>query len=396
VGTATDQQENDSPNTPRPKRSWLTRIFRFCVWCVVLAIVAVSIARPFLPNAVLWYVNRTLNRSPVYQGKVGDIDLHLWRGAYTIRDVRIIKTTGNIPVPLFYGKEIDLAIEWPAILKGKIVGQVSMNQPQVNFVDDSNVGSSETGAGGPWLKIISGLFPFDINSARLNDGSVHFRTYQRAKPVDVYLSHLNCEVDDLTNVNHSVTPMLTTVNLQALAMDQAKLELHMKLNPFSYNPTLHLDLRLLGLDITTTNDLIETYGGFNVKRGLFDLVLSLDCDEGQLNGYVKPLFRNLVVFDLLQDVQQDHNPIQVFWQAIVGGVTAVVNNYNREQLGTLIPFTGSIKGPQIDFLSTVGNVLRNAFVRAYLPRLEREMQPDNDLQFSAPTLLDPVSVGDNN
>jgi hypothetical protein len=396
LSTVNDEKKNATSNPPKRKRGWFSRIFRFFMWSFLLAVVLVVVARPFLAKGVLWYVNRTLNRSPIYQGRVADIDLHLWRGAYTIRDVRIIKTTGDIPVPLFRSNEIDLAVEWSAILHGKIVGQISINQPEVNFVDDPSTGASETGAGGPWLQIISGLFPFDINSVRLNDGSVHFRTYQRSVPVDVYLSHLECQVNDLTNVRHSITPLLTTVNLTALAMDQAKLELKMKLNPFSYNPTFNLEMRLLGLDITTTNPLIEVYGGFNVKRGLFDLVLNVNSDEGTINGYVKPLFRNLVVFDLAQDIQQDHNPIQVFWQAIVGGVTAVVNNYDRDQLGTLIPFTGTLKGPQIDFLATVGNLLRNAFIRAYLPRLEQQMEPDSDLQFSAPTLLDPISAGDTN
>jgi len=154
-----------------------------------------------------------------------------------------------------------------------------------------------------------------------------------------------------------------------------------------------MDLRLLGLDITTTNALIETYGGFNVKRGLFDLVLDIQSDEGTLSGYVKPLFRNMVIFDLVRDVKED-NPLQAFWQAIVGGVTGIVTNYNRDQLGTLIPVTGELPGPQIHILTTIGNVLRNAFIRAYLPRLEQQMQPDDDLQFGPPSLVDPISVGD--
>jgi hypothetical protein len=192
-------------------------------------------------------------------------------------------------------------------------------------------------------------------------------------------------------VNRSITPLLTTVNVTATAMDQANFEMHIKLDPFSYNPTFHLDLRLLGLDITSTNALIETYGGFNVKRGLFDLVIDVDCQEGSLTGYVKPLFRDMVIFDLIQDIKED-NPLQVFWQAIVGGTSAILTNYQRDQLATLIPFTGTLKGPQIDFLGTVGNVLRNAFIRAYLPRLEPKLQNDN-LDFGPASLADSTSDG---
>lgn len=360
---------------------------------IVLIIAAVAV-RPFLPRVILYYVNRTLNQSPLYRGKIGDLDLHLYRGAYTIRNVRILKATADVPVPLFSAKEVDLHIDWHAILHRKIAGQIEVNQPEINFVDNPNPAESETGSGGPWLQIIRGLFPFDINSVLVHNGSVHFRTYQRATPVDVYLSHLETSVDDLTNVNHSLTPLLTTVHVTALAMDQAKLELNMKVNPFSYKPTFHLALRLLGLDLTTTNELIEVYGGFNVKRGLFDVVIDVTCDEGQLTGYVKPLFRNMIVFDLIKDVQSDRNPIQFFWQAVVGGVSGIITNYNRDQLGTLIPFTGELPGPNIDYLATVGNALRNAFIRAYLPRLESQLKDSDQLQFGAASLTDPVSAGD--
>jgi hypothetical protein len=389
--TDTDDSKVASIRKPKAKRGFLGRVFRLFCWLVLVGVLAIIIARPFLPRVVLWYVNRTLNQSPLYQGKIGDIDLHLWRGAYSIRDVRILKTTGDLPVPLFSCKEVDLTVEWRAILHRKVVGQVAMIDPEVNFVDDPSTSGTETGAGGPWLKMISDLFPFDINSARLENGSVHFRTFQSQKPVDVYLSKLDVQVDDLTNVNRSVTPLLTTVNVSALAMDQAKLEMKMKLDPFSYKPTFQLDLRLLGLDMTLTNDLVETYGKFDVKHGSFDLVLDVQSQEGELTGYVKPLFRDMVIFDLT-DLQLT-NPLHTFWQAAVGGVAALITNYNRDQLGTLIPFTGSLDGPKVNFLATLLNVLRNAFIRAYLPRLEDQSQ-QQQLQFGPASLVDPVSVGD--
>ena len=44
-----------------------------------------------------------------------------------------------------------------------------------------------------------------------------------------------------------------------------------------------------------------TYGQFNFKRGWFDLVLEADADQGQIQGYIKPLFRNLTVFDVIEE-----------------------------------------------------------------------------------------------
>jgi hypothetical protein len=319
--------------------------------------------------------------------------IHLWCGAYSIHDLLLVKITGDVPVPLYAAKKVDFTIEWPALLQHKLVGQVTMFHPELNFVDAPSDSDSQTGEGGPWLKMIEDLFPFKINSARVRDGSVHFRAFQTGKPIDVYLGQLDASVDNLTNIHNDTTPMITTVKAHAKAMDEADFDYEMRLDPFSYRPTYHLATRLIGLDVTKTNDLVRTYGGFDFKGGWLDLVIEIDAKEGMVQGYIKPLFRNLRVFDLQQDVRND-NPIQLFWQALVAGAEELLKNQPRDQFGTLIPFTADETGTKPDILATVGNVLRNAFIRAYLPKLERGAIPDQQVEFGKPAPLESISSGD--
>jgi len=347
-----------------------------------------------MPWGVRDYVNRTLDRNQLYSGRIGPVQIHLWRGAYSIQDIELSKTTGNVPVPFFSAKRVDFAVQWRNLVHGKVVARVLMDQPQINFVDSSTAADSQTGAGGPWLQMIQDLFPFKINSAVVRDGSVHFRTFQSQKPVDVYLSQVEAVVDNLGNIRDETTPLVSTVQASALVMDQAKLDFNMTLDPFSYRPTFHMALRLLGLDVTRLNDLALTYGSFDFKRGWLDLVVEADSKEGQLNGYVKPLFRDLKVFSLKQDIKED-NVLQFFWQALVGAVTSVFKNQPRDQFGTLVPFSGDASGATTtDILATIGNVLRNAFVRAYLPRLQSGQQEVDGLRFEPPDISDPSSSGD--
>src|SRR5206468_8055176 len=186
-------------------------------------------------------------------------------------------------------------------------------QPEIDFVGAPSEGEAQTGAGGPWLQIIGELFPFRINSAVVRNGAIHFRAYKAEKPVHVYLSQVEASIDNLSNIRDETNPLVSTVQATATVMDQAKLEYKMTLNPFSYRPTFHMATRLLGLDVTSINDLAITYGKFDFKRGWFDLVLEADAKEGQLTGYAKPLFRNLKVFSLTQDLQED-SVLQFFWQ----------------------------------------------------------------------------------
>jgi hypothetical protein len=376
-------------HAPAPrKRRW-----RIVVPFLVVLIVLGGIGRTMLPSLVRDYVNRTLDRNPLYAGKVGEVQIHLWRGAYSILDVRISKTAGNVPVPFFAAQRVDFAVEWNALLHRRVVARVRMDQPEINFVVGPT-GETQTGADGPWLQMIRELSPFKINSALIKNGSIHFRAYTTEKPVDVYLSQVEGSIDNLGNIRDESTPLLSTVQAKALVMDHAKLEYKMTLDPFSYHPTFHMATRLLGLDVTKINDLALTYGKFDFKRGWFDLVVETDAKEGQLTGYAKPLFRNLKVFSLTEDLKED-NVLQFFWQALVGAATSLFKNHSRDQFGTLIPFSGDLSGAtSADILATVGNVLRNAFIRAYLPRLESGQESIDGLTFEPPEISDPISVTD--
>jgi hypothetical protein len=377
-------EEKSAPASIEPKkkrRSWW-RIVGIFLGIVLVLLIAARLA---LPSFLRWYVNRTIDQNPLYDGKITDIEVHLWRGAYTITDIRLLKTTGNVPVPLFSAKKLELAIQWDALLHRRLVGKIVIDQPELNFVDAPSEANSQTGAGGPWLQIIRDLFPFKINSCEIHDGSIHFRAFQRNPPVDVYLSHLDGTIKNLTNIRDETNPMMATVDATALAMDQAHFEYHMKFNPFSYRPNFQVAVRLLGLDVTQTNALARSYGAFDFERGYFDLVVELNAKAGGLQGYVKPLFRDIKVFSLKNDIKKD-NPLQLFWEALVGLATDILKNQPRDQFGTQIPITGTLDNPREDILVTIGNILRNAFIRAYLPRLEGTT-PDIDwMQFGAPSV----------
>jgi len=393
--TKPDDLQSRSISTERKPNRRRRSFWRSAAIVASALVVVLLVGRAILPWFVRDYVNRTLDRSPLYSGKIGDVRIHLWRGAYSLHDIRLSKTTGNVPVPFFSSKRVDFAIQWDALLHRHVVGRLLMDQPELNFVDAPSEAESQTGTGAPWLQMIRDLFPFKINQAIIREGAVHLRVFKTSTPVDVYLARVNGTIDDLTNIRDETKPLVSTVQATALAMDHAKIEFKMTLDPFSYRPTFHMGLRLLGLDVTRINDFALAYGKFDFKRGWFDLVMETDAKEGQLTGYVKPLFRDLQVFSLAQDLKED-NPLQFFWQALVGAATSLFKNHARDQFGTLIPFSADASGnTSPDILATIGNILRNAFIRAYLPRLENPSQTVEGLRFETPQFIDSISTSAN-
>ena len=73
-------------------------------------IVLLCIARLMLPSFVQKYVNRTLDSNEMYSGTIGQVEIHLLRGAYSIRDIKLSKTTDYMLVLFFSAKLVDFAV----------------------------------------------------------------------------------------------------------------------------------------------------------------------------------------------------------------------------------------------------------------------------------------------
>jgi hypothetical protein len=264
----------------------------------------------------------------------------------------------------------------------------------LNFVAAEAAEQSQTGADGPWLGMLRALSPFQINQALVRNGQIHLRAYWTPAPLDVYLSGIEATIDDLGNIYDQTKPLVATAHARGRVMDQATFELKMALDPFAYRPTFHLAARILGLDVRALNDLATAYGNLDFQKGWFDFVLEAQAREGQLSGYAKPLFRDLQVFHAVEDARNS-NPLEYFWQALIGATTSVFKNHPRDQFGTMIPFTGDLsEATTADILATLGNVLRNAFIRAYLPHLEHRGESGDLLQFGPPDFSEMLSVVD--
>ena len=100
-------------------------IYRSKLFWVLIVIVLILVAvRIMLPFWVCDYVNRRLAELKDYRGHVEEVDLHLCRGAYKIRAVKVVKTSGDVPVPLFSAPWIDLSVQWMALSSAKFIFKV--------------------------------------------------------------------------------------------------------------------------------------------------------------------------------------------------------------------------------------------------------------------------------
>jgi hypothetical protein len=352
------------PRTPRRRRA--LRIIGSCLVVLLAAGIAARLAMPWFLER---YVNRVLEESPEYQGSISGVDVSLWRGAYTIHDLRIDRIHHAVPVPFLDCPQIDFALDWDSLVHGLARGRVEMQRPNLNFAMGPSPEETQTGAGQPWLGMLNNLFPFRIDKARIEGGEIAFHTFHTSPQIHVNLSDVQAEIENLTNVSDTTDPLLATVTARGTAMDTGRFQFDMKLDPTSRRPTFELATRLLDVDVTNLNDLAMVYGGFDFERGRFDLVVEVSVRDGLIQGYTKPLFRDV---QILGPRAFQRGPGAVLWESLVSVAGGIVRNWPRDQIGTRVSFEGDLDNPRMRFLEVLGNLLRNAFIEAYLPRFEGE------------------------
>ncbi len=355
----------------RAQRSWWRLSYRTRLALGIVAGVLLAL-RLYLPFGIQRYVNHQLQRSKDYSGYVGDITVHLWRGAYQIHGARIFKQTGNIRVPFFTARMLDLSIEWKELFHGSVVGEVSMQEPKLNFVSGPTETETQTGKEVAWDEMLKSLFPFRLNRLELKQAQIHFQNQYSTPPVDIYLEDISAVATNLSNARDTSRELPAGVEASGRALGDGRLDLHLLLNPMTPQPTFELVCEVTNVDLVALNPFLLAYGKFDVERGTFGLYASIAAKDGKYEGYFKPFFADLDVFNWQKE--KNKNALKIAWQAVVGALTTIFKNHIQDSLATKVPVSGTFDKGQVGVWSAVGNLLRHAFIQALVPRVDEQVK----------------------
>ncbi len=354
---------------------------------IFLTIVVLLIAfRLYLPILALNYINKELNKDPNYEGSISEVDLHLWRGAYTMHDLKIERVEGQKIFPFITADRIFIGLSWRDLFKRTVVAQVSIERPVLNLVAEKAAATPEEKEkhqtkkkvviGGEtkaekkqevhtWHEVFKNLVPLDISRLRAWNGSLHFRDITSNPKVDVYLDKLHVIGENLTNSSKLSKSLFGQINIGARAMKSGELDVKILINPTADPLQAKVTLKLVNLALTNLNDLFKAYGKFDIKEGSFDLFSEIAVADNNIKGYVKPLIRKLEVSDFKQDLKKGLG--HAIWEKVIGAVGFLLKNHGKDQQGIEVPFEGRIDKPGVKVWDSIVSVFQNIFIQA-LPR----------------------------
>ena len=344
---------------------------------ILLIVVVILVAvRIYLPFWVTDYVNKVLDDVPGYSGSIEDVDLHLYRGAYRIHQLKMVKTGAGLPEPFLDIDIIDLSVQWDALFDGRLVGEVSLVNAEANFVTSvSNESEAEqTGGEADWTEPIKELMPLEINRFSVHNGTIAFKDYTADPKVDISLDSLTLNATNLSNVENKQVELPSDIRATATSIGGGRLDLVGKANLLKKIPDFDMEAQFEGVSLPALNSFTKAYAKLDFEKGVFNLYSELAVDDGVLTGYVKPVLSEIKMIDFSEDKKK---PLEMAWEAVAGLVMELFENQPKDQFATKVPMSGDLNNVKSSIWPTIGNIFKNAFIQAFKKKTDDSVSFDD-------------------
>jgi len=206
-----------------------------------------------------------------------------------------------------------------------------------------------------------------INELHLTKSTVGFVNKATTPPYRVFLSDTD---GALTNLSNQQIEGTAVAKLKGAFMGSGTATAEATFKADKSGPSFDIGVRVEEVDVTKLNDLFRAYGRFDSAAGRFYLYSELDAKDGVVRGYIKPLFKDLKIYDKQQDKSK---PLaRKMYERVVSGVAKLLKNRARDEVATKAEVLGRIDNPKVGTVVAVIGLVQNAFFKAILPGFDLE------------------------
>jgi hypothetical protein len=343
-----------------------TRIIIVILIVFIIALIAIKL---MLPPLAKDYVNKVINNINGYSGSVSDIDINLWRGAYTLHNIKIDKKESGIPVPFIDIPEMDLSVQWRALLHGAVVAVINFRDPVVNFAIGKDGKVKQTGVEANWTDPLNKLVPIDINLVTVSNGMITYKDFSKDPNVNIFIKDISLEARNLQSVEDKKNLLPSSFSLTGSSIGAGALAIDGHANILKTPPDFDLNGKLEKVNLPALNDYSRAYAFIDFDRGSLNIYTEFAVRDGRLSGYIKPLATDVSFVNL----EKDDNPVKLVWETIVATFATIFKNQPTDQLATRIPLQGDVSNPGISIWPTIAGIFRNAFIEAYKNNIDNSL-----------------------
>jgi len=321
---------------------------------LVVIILAVIISLQ-LESWVKSYANTQINALEGYSGGIDDVDLDLWRGGYKIIGLQLNKDEGGLKEKFVSIKSADFSVRWRDLIYGKIVAEVELNKPEVNFA------KTQTGEGTDWLTLLKSLTPFDLTRFTVNNGRLDYIDYVAEPNIHLFIKDLDVILTNISNVKNKKVALPSDIYVRGTTLGGGALSVKGGMNILKDIPDFDIAAEFTNANLTYFNDYFINYASLDFTKGTVSVFSEIAAVNGKMTGYIKPIASDLDMVSL----KQDSNPLNFIWESIAGFFLETLQNQPKDQFAMRIPLNGDLTAPDQEIWSGIFSIFNNAFVDAF-------------------------------
>jgi Domain of Unknown Function (DUF748) len=202
----------------------------------------------------------------------------------------------------------------------------------------------------------------------IDNGEVGLVNKAKAPGYRVFVSGLHL---DVTNLSNHFVEGPAKASARGLFMGKGKATASATFRPDAKGPDFDLKVAIEDTPLVTMNDLLRAYGKFDVTAGVFSFFSELSVHNNHIEGYVKPLFRDMQVYDKRQDAEKSF--FRKTYEKLVGGISKLLENPPRDEVATKADISGPVQNPNSNTWQVIARLVQNAFFKAILPGFDEQL-----------------------
>jgi hypothetical protein len=204
-----------------------------------------------------------------------------------------------------------------------------------------------------------------IDQLTVTGGALGWRNKAANPPYRVFLTDTDLEIKNFSN-QFAQGP--AEARIRGRFMGSGTASARAAFRPENKGPDFDLRVAVEGVQMTKMNDLLRTYGKLDVVAGIFSLYSEVRVKNKAISGYVKPLFKDVDVYDKRQD--EEKGLIKKLYEGLAEGLAELLENQPRDEVATKADISGRLEDPNSNTLEIIAGLIQNAFFKAILPGFE--------------------------
>lgn len=206
-----------------------------------------------------------------------------------------------------------------------------------------------------------------IEKLRMENATIGFINNETRPDYRVFFNNIE---GTIANFSNRFAEGPADVHIKGMFMGSGAAQLSATFGPEAKGPDFDLAVSIRETDMRAMNDMFRAYGKFDVTAGQFSFFSELKVANDQVNGYVKPIFKDMSVYDERQDGEK--GLFKKLYEKLVGGVSELLEN-PKEAVATQAEVKGRVENPRANTWQVLANLVRNAFFRSILPGFEENI-----------------------